>query len=207
MTAAEDVPSVVKAGAGYGKLGWSTAPVAVNNGGITEFNGTGDDPVDPDPTDPDDPVIDDGSAHVYTLYVNDSKKIISTKDGAEGGSYFTNSTSLADFSKDYGQSAFTIGGTAYKYGLKMDSAGSVVFTTSSTYNTTVQFYFARRKSSATSAAMQLIPAGGEAAYTGTSEYTAFTDSGQVSLQKNTQYTIKQVTGESAVILVIVKETE
>lgn len=54
VTAAEDVPSVVKAGAGYGKLGWTSAPVSVNNGGITEFNGTDDDPVDPDVDDPDD---------------------------------------------------------------------------------------------------------------------------------------------------------
>ncbi len=207
VTAAEDVPTVVKAGAGYGKLGWTEAPVAVNNGGITDFNGSGDDPENPDPDDPDDPVVDDGSAHTYMLYVNDSKKIIAMKDGAEGGSYFTNSTSLADFSKDYGQTSFTIGGTAYKYGFKMDSSGSVVFTTSSTYNTTVQFYFARRKSSASGVAMQVLPAGGEAVYTGNSEYTTYTDSGQVSLQKNTQYTIRQVSGESAVILVIVRETE
>ena len=34
VTAAEDVPAVVKAGAGYGKLGYANAPVAVNNGGI-----------------------------------------------------------------------------------------------------------------------------------------------------------------------------
>ena len=208
VTAAEDVPAVVKAGAGYGKLtGFAEAPVAVNNGGITDFNGSGDDPENPDPDDPDDPVVDDGSAHTYMLYVNDSKKIIAMKDGTEGGSYFTNSTSLADFSKDYGQTSFTIGGAAYKYGLKMDSSGSVVFTTSSTYNTTVQFYFARRKSSASGVAMQVLPAGGEAVYTGNSEYTTYTDSGQVGLQKNTQYTIKQVSGESAVILVIVRETE
>ena len=55
VTAAEDVPTVVKAGAGYGKLGWTEAPVAVNNGGITDFNGTDDNPTDPDPDDPDDP--------------------------------------------------------------------------------------------------------------------------------------------------------
>ncbi|MBR5699522.1 MAG: hypothetical protein IKX37_00345, partial [Bacteroidales bacterium] len=207
VTAAEDVPTVVKAGAGYGKLGWTEAPVAVNNGGITQFDGTPENPEDPDPDDPDNPVVDDGSAHTYMLYVNDSKKIIAMKDGAEGDSYFTNSTSLADFSKDYGQTSFTIGGTAYKYGFKMDSSGSVVFTTSSTYYTTVQFYFARRKSSASGVAMQVLPAGGEAVYTGNSEYTTYTDSGQVSLQKNTQYTIRQVSGESAVILVIVRETE
>ncbi len=55
VTPAADVPEVVKGGAGYGKLGWTEAPVAVNNGGITDFNGTGDDPTNPDPDDPDDP--------------------------------------------------------------------------------------------------------------------------------------------------------
>ena len=34
VTAAEDVPAVVKAGAGYGKLGYASAPVIVDNGGI-----------------------------------------------------------------------------------------------------------------------------------------------------------------------------
>ena len=48
MTAAEDVPSVVKAGAGYGKLGFSTAPVEVNNGGITDFDGSETDPENPE---------------------------------------------------------------------------------------------------------------------------------------------------------------
>ena len=55
VTAAEDVPTVVKAGAGYGKLGWTEAPVAVNNGDITEFNGTDDDPTNPDQGDEDEP--------------------------------------------------------------------------------------------------------------------------------------------------------
>lgn len=207
VTAAEDVPAVVKAGAGYGKLGWTTAPVEVNNGGITDFNGSDDDPTDPDPDDPDDPSVGDDSAHTYTLFVNDSKKIISTKDGAEGGSYFTYSSSLADFSKDYSQTSYTIGETAYKFGLKMDSKGSVVFTTSSTFNTTLRFYFVRRKSSATGVAMQVVPTGGDAVYTGDSEYTTYTNSGQITLLKSTEYTIKQVSGETGVILVIVTETE
>ena len=34
VTAAEDVPALVKAGAGYGKLGYTSAPVDVDNGGI-----------------------------------------------------------------------------------------------------------------------------------------------------------------------------
>lgn len=39
VTAAENVPSVVKAGAGAGKMdGYAQAPVAVDNGGITDFD-------------------------------------------------------------------------------------------------------------------------------------------------------------------------
>ena len=208
VTPAADVPSVVKAGAGHGKLsGFAEAPVAVNNGGITQFDGTPDDPTDPDdPDDPDDPVIDDGSAHVYTLYVDDSRSIKSTQDGVSGGSYFAYSTSLSDFSKDY-KGAFTIGSTTYNYGLKMDSKGSVTFTTSSLFNSSVQFYFARRKSSASGVAMQIMKTGGDALYTGDSDYANYVDSGAIALEKGTGYTIQQVSGESAVILVIVRETE
>ncbi|MBQ1167621.1 MAG: polysaccharide lyase family 1 protein [Bacteroidales bacterium] len=55
VTPAADVPAVVKANAGYGKLGWSEAPVAVNNGGVSGYNGSDDNPTDPDPDDPDNP--------------------------------------------------------------------------------------------------------------------------------------------------------
>ena len=143
VTAAEDVPSVVKAGAGYGKLeGFASAPVPVDNGGITDFNGTEDNPGD-----------EPGTPGTHLLYVGADKKIVDD-------TYFTHSESIADFSKDYSGS-FTIAGTEYKYGLKMDSKGSVIFTTSSTLNTSVQFYFARRKADGT-AKMQIIPDGGTA---------------------------------------------
>lgn len=55
VTPAEDVPTVVKGGAGHGKLGWTDAPVAVNNAGITQFNGTDEDPTNPDQGDEDEP--------------------------------------------------------------------------------------------------------------------------------------------------------
>lgn len=55
VTPAADVPAVVKANAGYGKLGWTEAPVAVNNGGVSGYNGSDDNPTDPDPDDPDNP--------------------------------------------------------------------------------------------------------------------------------------------------------
>ena len=205
VTAAEDVPAVVKAGAGYGKLGYTTAPVAVDNGGITDYDSTDDDPVDPDPGSGDEPGDEPGDNPgdepagdaTHILYVNDSKSIVTD-------SYFTSSTSIADFSKDYSGS-FTIDGTTYAYGLKMDSKGSVVFTTSATKTTTVQFYFARRKADGT-AKMQISPEGGTAQEFDTPHDT-YADSGVLALEKGTTYTIKQKSGEQALILVKVTETE
>ena len=187
VTAAEDVPSVVKAGAGYGKLeGFASAPVPVDNGGITDFNGTDDDPGD-----------EPGTPGTHLLYVGADKKIVDD-------TYFTHSESIADFSKDYSGS-FTIDGTTYAYGLKMDSKGSVIFTTSSTLNTSVQFYFARRKADGT-AKMQIIPDGGTAQEFDTPHET-YAGSGVLTLEKGTTYTIKQKSGEQALILVKVTETE
>lgn len=187
VTAAEDVPSVVKAGAGYGKLeGFASAPVPVDNGGITDFNGTEDNPGD-----------EPGTPGTHLLYVGADKKIVDD-------TYFTHSESIADFSKDYSGS-FTIDGTTYAYGLKMDSKGSVIFTTSSTLNTSVQFYFARRKADGT-AKMQMIPDGGTAQEFDTPHET-YADSGVLTLEKGTTYTIKQKSGEQALILVKVTETE
>ena len=210
VTPAGDVPSVVKAGAGYGKLGWTEAPVAVNNGGITGFDG-------PDPDDPDDPDQPGGgdqpggdtSAHTYVLYMNDSASPVSTIDGNAGSTYFTYSTSAADFrnagdEKYHGP--FEIDGTTYQRGFKMDSKGYVTFTTSATLNTALRFYYARRKSADESARMQLIPTGGEARMFDT-PFDAYADSGVIELAKGTEYTIKQKSGEQAVILVVVTETE
>ena len=208
VTPAEDVPEVVRGGAGYGKLGWTEAPVAVNNGGITDFNGTGDDPTDPDPDDPDQPEVPAG-AHTYVIYMNDSANVVTTMDGTAGSTYFTHSTAAADFrspASDKYNGPFTIDGTTYQRGFKMDSGGYVTFTTSATLNSTVQFYFARRKEADTSAQMQLIPTGGTATVFDT-PFDAYADSGVIALEKGTEYTIKQKSKEQAVILVIVKETE
>ena len=207
VTPAENVPEVVKGGAGYGKLGWAEAPVAVNNGGITEFDGS--DPDNPDnPGGGDNPGGDTG-AHTYVLYMNDSASPVSTMDGQSGSTYFTYSTSAADFrtpgdEKYHGP--FTIGGTTYSRGFKMDSKGSVVFTTSSACNTTLQFYFARRKVAESDAKIQLVPTGGTALEWDT-PYDDYGDSGVVTLERGTEYTIKQKAREQAVILVIVTETE
>jgi hypothetical protein len=204
VTAAEDVPALVKANAGYGKLGFTEAPVAVDNAGIDDFNGTGDDPVDPDQGDEDDPVVPDTSAHIYTVSMQ-SKAPVQTKDGVSGASYFETSTSVADFSKDYSGS-FTIDGTTYSQGFKFDSKGYVKFTTSATFSTTVQFYAARRKADGT-ASIQLIPTGADPIFTADTPHDTYVDSGVITLEKGTEYTIKQKAGEQALILAIVKETE
>ena len=207
VTAAEDVPSVVKEGAGYGKLGWAEAPIAVNNGGVDEYNGSDDNPENPDPGTGEDPEQPgDASAHTYTISVNDSKAIVQTKDGVSGASFFTNSESLADFSKDYNGPTVTVGGTAYKYGLKFDSKGSVSFTASSEFNSTVQFWFIRRKTGDTGAKIQLVPAEGDAQVFET-PYDTPGNSGEIALQKGMSYTIKQKSNEQALIYVIVKESE
>ena len=205
VTTAADVPSVVKEGAGYGKLGWTASPVDVDNGGISEYNGSEEDPVNPDPGNGEEEPQDDGY-HIYTLSVNDSKTIVKTMDGVSGSNYFTNSESLADFSKDYNGPIFTVNDTAYKYGLKFDSKGSVSFTTSATFNSTVRFFFVRRKSGDTGAKMQLVPAEGEAQEFET-PFDAPADSGEIALQKGMTYTVKQKSKEQALIYIIVKESE
>ena len=210
VTPAGDVPSVVKGGAGYGKLGWTEAPVAVNNGGITGFDG-------PDPDDPDDPDQPGGgdqpggdtSAHTYVLYMNDSASPVSTIDGNAGSTYFTYSTSAADFRSPADEKyhgPFEIDGTTYQRGFKMDSKGYVTFTTSATLNTSVRFFFARRKLADESAKIQLVPTEGTAQVWDT-PYDSYGDSGAVALERGAEYTIKQKSGEQAVILVVVTETE
>ena len=206
VTPAENVQEVVTAGAGHGKLsGYAEAPVAVNNGGITEFNGS--DPDDPDQPGPDDPPV--GGPHTYTLYMNDSASVVETVDGNAGSGYFTYSTAAADFrnpASDAYNGPFTVGGVTYKRGFKMDSKGYVTFTTSATYNTYVRFYFARRKEADTSAKMQIAPTDGEAVVFDT-PFDTYADSGVIDLAKGTEYTIKQKSKEQAVILVTVTESE
>ena len=216
VTPAENVPEVVKVGAGHGKLGWTEAPVAVNNGGITEFDGTDpDNPDNPGGDDPDNPGGGDNpggdtGAHTYALYMNDSGVPVATVDGTTGSTYFDYSTNKADFRSPSASSyngPFTINGTTYNYGFKMDSGGYVKFTTSSDCTSTLRFYYARRKEGDSAACMQLIPAGGSATVFDTTPFTTFADSGVLELAKGTEYTIKQSTKEQAVILVIVTETE
>ena len=208
VTAAEDVPSVVKAGAGYGKLGFTEAPVAVDNGGITEFNGTDDDPVTPDTGDEDDPQEPQQptGAHTHVLYYDSSSTLQNLTDGS-AGSYFT-ATAKTDLSSDYCQdfNPWTIGEYSSAKGVKLNSSGSVTFTTSSTVDSSVRFYFIRRKSGDTTAKIQIVADGADAVEYET-PYDTLGDSGDVALAKGRQYTIKQKAKEQALLLVIVTESE
>jgi hypothetical protein len=160
--------------------------------------------VDPDTGDGDEPGGDQPGGDepagdgTHLVYMGADKKVVTD-------SYFTASESVADFSKEYNGPTFTVDGTAYSYGLKMDSKGSVTFTTSATKTTTVQFWFVRRKSGS-SAKMQLVPAEGNATVFDTA-WDAPTDSGVITLEKGMGYTIVQKSGEQALILVKVTETE
>lgn len=196
VTPVEDLASVVKKGAGHGRLGFSSAPVEVNNGGLG-----GDDPDEPEvPDTPDEPA----GASEYTLFATASGTIETT-----GGSYFTYSTSTADFrtagSEKY-NGPFTIDGTTYSFGVKMDSKGYVSFKTSSDYTTTLRFFFARRKQADSSAQMQLVTDQGEATVFD-SPYDTYADSGEITLSKGTVYTIQQKSKEQGLIFVRVTERE
>ena len=200
VTPVEDLAEVVKSGAGYGKLGYAEAPVEVNNGGADPGYepGGGDQPGGGDVP---------AGAHTYTLSVDDGKNFVTTVDGTIASSnYFTYSTSIADFTKDY-NGPFTIGTATYKNGLKMDSKGAVTFTTSSSLNTTVRFWCARRKSADESAAMQIVPEGGDAIVLGATPHGTPMDSGEIQLDKGKTYTVKQKTKEQGLILMQVTESE
>ena len=115
VTPAADVPSVVKANAGYGKLsGFSSAPVAVNNGGITEYNGS--DPDDPDPDNPDEP-----DEPVSGL--------------SEGWSWVNNSASTANYSVSDGKLSIASSG---KWESKAQAFGSVYREVTGDFTATVK---------------------------------------------------------------------
>lgn len=205
VTAAEDVPALVKANAGYGKMtGFAEAPIPVDNAGINDFNGTDDDPVDPDQGDEDDPVTPsepETGNHVHVVYYNTSSEKTVLTDGAPSN-YFE-ATPKTDLSS-YAVKSWELEGYSSNRGIKMNSSGYVKFTTSATLNSTVRFYAIQK--TAGSAKLQLVPTGGEAQEFA-SGYDTIGDSGVIALEKGTEYTIKQVSSEQALLLVVVRETE
>ena len=147
-------------------------------------------------------------SHVRVFYANASKTAVELLDGVSVSplEYFTTGGSGADLGGDYSISSWTIGDYTSTKGWKFNSSGYVSFTTSATLNTTVRFYFVRRKTGDTTAQIQLLPDGGDAQVFDT-PYDSIGDSGVIALAKNTNYTIKQKSKEQALLLVIVNETE
>ena len=145
-------------------------------------------------------------SHEYVFYVNGSKAEVNLADG-ETGTYFSmGASSMADLGGDYAISEWTLGGYSSTKALKMNSSGTLSFTTSATLSSTVRFYFIRRKSTDTAAQIQLVPASGEAVVIDT-PYDTVGDSGVIELEKDMAYTIKQKKSEQALLLVVVNEKE
>jgi len=144
------------------------------------------------------------SLHTHVFYYNSSGTAVNKTDNADG-SYFT-ATGATNLGGDYHISDWTIGDYSSSKGVKMNSDGSVTFTTSATLNSTVQFWFIRRKTGESSAKIQIVPEGGDATVFD-SPWDAYTDSGVLALAKGTSYTIRRSDKEQALLLVIVEETE
>ena len=143
--------------------------------------------------------------HEYLFYIDSSKKTVQTKDG-EACEYFTPAGGTADLGGDYKITDWELNGVTSTKGWKINSSGKVTFTTSSTLNSTVQFWFIRRKSGDTTAKIQLVPAGGTATVLDT-PYDTIGNSGKIELQKGTQYTIQQGAKEQALLMIKVTEKQ
>ena len=149
-------------------------------------------------------------SHEYVFYVNGSGSPVQTKDGATG-SYFTHSTSYQNFAgSDYNIETWTIGGYTSTRALKLNSAGYLTFKTSATLKTTLRFYYIRRKISDTGGKVRVVVGDNTSTtnfWTGDTPWDSYADSGVITLDKNTMYTIKQSSKEQSLLLAIVNESE
>ena len=123
--------------------------------------------------------------------------------------YFSHSTSYvalnSSASNGGGIDTFDIPGTTFTAtsSLKLDGSGNLSFTTSSTLNSSVTFYYTKRASG--TGKIQITPEGGSATvYTDAAYGTV--SSQTVSLEKNKQYTINRNSGELLLLGVVVNET-
>ncbi len=148
--------------------------------------------------------------HEYVFYINSSGSPVQTKDG-ETCSYFTYSTSYQNFaSSDYNITSWAIGNYTSSRALKINTSGYLTFRTSNSLNTTVQFYYILRKSSDSGAKIRIVIGDNSSTteyWVGDTPWTTYADSGVISLEKNTTYTIKQKSKEQSLLLAIVKESE
>lgn len=154
--------------------------------------------------------------HTYTFYVSaktdgTSRSNKQTKDGEviTDNLYFTIGGNNTNFQSNYSNKFFTIDGTDYYAGLKMDSNGTITFTTSATLKTTLRFYAAAKSSSETSLTVK----------ENNSDFTSvtvnygtantpgsYTDSQVINLGQGKTYQIAKKKSESSVIQVVVTES-
>ena len=142
-------------------------------------------------------------SHSHIFYIKD--KAAHQETDGESGSYFNNiaGSLITSWSSDYSVQSATIDGSVYNEALKLDSSGSISFTTSATLSSSLTFYCVRRKSS-DSATVNVLKNNNVEVDSVSPEHTSLTEK-TVSLEKNTLYTIKQGTKESALFYVIVTE--
>lgn len=145
------------------------------------------------------------SATTYLYYIKD--------DGSEANTNgkFTGSSGRLVFSSSggiCGADSFTVESLTITRGVKLDSGGSVSFTTSSTLNSKLTFYYAARKSGDNSgASIKLTPSGGTAVVYGNfNTYGTVSSQVDVALEKGTTYTIARDNKELALVLVKLVES-
>lgn len=142
------------------------------------------------------------------IYYNKTNELLDGTTVTENN-YFTHTTGYVDFSATAnnggGINSFTIPGTTFNAtsGLKLDSSGSCKFTTSSSLNSSVTFYYTKRKSG--TGKIQITPTGGTATVYEDAEYGTVNNK-TVSLEKDTEYTIARNDGELLLVAVVVNES-
>ena len=125
-------------------------------------------------------------SHTHILYFSNGATV-QTTDGSTGTYFSTAGSVITKWSNDYAVQSAVIDDVTYNQAIKLDSSGSVSFTTSTSLNSTVRFYCVRRKSG-DSATVKLLAGGNEAASI-SPEHTSITNSGEIQLEKGTFYQI------------------
>jgi len=148
------------------------------------------------------------SATTYFYYINNDGTETNTNDKFSG----TLSNGLVSFSASdssgCGADSFTVESLTVTKGLKFNGNGAVSFTTSSTLNSKLTFYYVARKSGDNSAArIKLTPSGGtETVYNNFNTYGTVSSQVDVALEKGTTYTIARDNKELALVLVKLVES-
>lgn len=143
------------------------------------------------------------------VYYNGNTECLDGTTVSSSPYYFSHSTSYVSLnssaSNGGGMDSFDIPGTTFTStsSLKLDGSGNLSFTTSSTLNSSVSFYYTKRSSG--SGKIQITPEGGTATVYSDASYGTVS-SHTLSLEKNTQYTINRNSGELLLLAVVVNET-